>query len=83
MSYVTFLVAIVCSNPVMHEKFNKEGSTDGLMVMKCEKALHECYQISGDIKHCIQALRENGNEQDKNIYRHAPIQSNGFKGQDY
>jgi hypothetical protein len=58
MTYITFLIAIVCSNPAMHEKFEVPGSTEGLTVMKCEKALHECYQISGNIKYCINDLRE-------------------------
>ena len=59
MTYITFLVAIVCSNPIMHEKFKVvDTDTTGIKLMRCEKALHECYQASRDIKYCINDLRE-------------------------
>lgn len=57
MTYILFLIGIVCSNPAYYEKFNSEGSNEGIQRIRCENALQDCYGFSGDIKKCIVELK--------------------------
>lgn len=58
MSFITLLVAVLCSDPNVYEKFQNEGATKGLSMMRCERAVQDCYLISGNIKWCIGKVME-------------------------
>lgn len=56
MEYIIFLIGIVCSNPMNYEKFSSEGSNKGIMIIRCENTLLDCYSYSGRIGYCMNEL---------------------------